>query len=126
MKQGSRANIGRTTKVTGRLQGDGELVVEGRVEGEVTITGHLVVANGGAVVAPVSAADVTIEGGDEGDVSASGAVVVRAGGTLIGAINAGAGVAIEDGARFSGRIDMNVELPSELQAAAAPQASARR
>jgi cytoskeletal protein CcmA (bactofilin family) len=116
MNKGSRGSIGRTTKVTGRLSGDGDLLVEGRVEGELSLKGSLHVAPDGAVVAPVDADDVMVEGSVEGDVTARGAVTLRAGGQLRGAIKADR-VALEDGARYSGRIEMDVELPEELSQA---------
>lgn len=113
MDKGSRGSIGRTARVTGRLTGDGDLLVEGRVEGELSLKGTLHVAPGGAIVAPVDADDVIVEGSLEGDVLARGALTLRAGGLLRGAIKADR-VALEDGARFSGHIEMAVELPEEL------------
>lgn len=117
MSKGSSGSIGRTTKVTGRLTGDGDLLVEGSVDGELTLKGHLHVAAGGSVTAPVEAEAVTIEGTIDGDVHARGAVSLRAGGQLRGTIKADR-VALEDGAKYSGRIEMNVELPDELARAA--------
>ncbi len=113
MSKGSSGSIGRTAKVTGRLTGDGDLVVEGSVEGELSLKGHLHVAAGGSVIAPVEADEVTIEGSIDGDVRSRGPVTLRAGGQLRGAIHADR-VALEDGAKYSGRIEMNVELPDEL------------
>jgi cytoskeletal protein CcmA (bactofilin family) len=126
MKQDTRASIGRTTRVVGRITGTGDLLVEGRCEGEVNVKGHLEVARGGVIDAPVSARDVTIEGGVHGDVTASGAVVLRSEGSIRGAIHCDK-VALEDGAKFTGRIEMNVELPDELGRGhtAAPKASGR-
>src|SRR5687768_15825774 len=113
MKQDTRASIGRTTRIVGRLTGDGDLLVEGRVEGELTLKGHVTVADGGVVAAPLSAGDVTVEGLVDGDVSSRGAVTLRASGAIRGAITA-ARVAVDEGARFTGRIEMDVELPPEL------------
>ncbi len=127
MKQGSTASsgsIGRSTRVVGRITGDGDLVVEGRIEGDVTLGGHLHVAAGGVVAAPVSAADVTLEGTIDGDLVASGSVVLREGARLRGAIRAGK-VGLEDGARFSGKIEMDVELPRELTSPSGPAAQAK-
>ena len=128
MKQDTRAQIGRQTRVIGRITGSGDLLVEGRCEGEVNVKGHLEVARGGQVDAPVTAGDVTIEGGVHGDVTAHGAVVLRAEGSIRGSIRADK-IALEDGARFTGRIDMDVELPDELGRGtahkAAPKASGR-
>ena len=113
MKQDTRAAIGRTTRIVGRLSGDGDLLVEGRVEGEISLRGSLAVVEGGVVAAPVEAADVTVTGTIDGDVTARGAVTLRAGGSVRGAITA-TRIAVEDGARFTGRIEMNVELPAGL------------
>ena len=114
-REPQRASIGRTARVVGRVTGDGDLLVEGRVEGELTLGGLLHVAAGGVVVAPVSAEEVTLEGEVEGDVVARGAVVLRGAAKLRGVIRAGR-VGLEDGARFTGRIEMDVELPRELTA----------
>jgi cytoskeletal protein CcmA (bactofilin family) len=111
------ATVGRGAKIAGRVSGDGDLVVEGRIEGEVTVSGDLTLLPGSVVEAPVNAADVTIDGAIVGDVHARGAVVLRASGSVQGAITTNR-LALEEGARFSGRIEMNVELPAELQAAA--------
>lgn len=127
MKQGSTASsgsIGRTTRVVGRVTGDGDLVVEGRIEGDVTLGGHLHVAAGGVVSAPVSAGDVTLEGTIDGDVSARGNVVLREGARLRGGIQAGK-IGLDDGARFSGKIEMDVELPRELTSAGGAAAPAK-
>lgn len=113
MKAENSAAIGRTTHVVGRLTGDGDLVVEGRIEGEVSLRGHLSVAEGGVVAAPVQATDLTVEGAVDGDVDVSGAVVLRPTGTVRGSIRAQR-VSLEEGARFTGRIEMDVELPEEL------------
>lgn len=120
MKQETRASIGRTTRVVGRLTGDGDLLVEGKIEGELSLRGHLEVAEGAVVTAPIEASDLTVDGTVDGDVVARNGVVLRPTGVLRGAIKASQ-VAIEEGARFTGRIDMDVELPAELSGnAAAP------
>jgi cytoskeletal protein CcmA (bactofilin family) len=125
MKPENSAAIGRTTRIVGRLTGDGDLVVEGRIEGEVTLRGHLTVAEGGVVAAPVSASDLTVDGAVEGDVEVRGAVVLRPTAVLRGAIRAER-VALEEGARFSGRIEMDVELPAELEGGGRAEGSARK
>lgn len=128
MKQDTRASIGRTTRIVGRLTGDGDLLVEGRVEGELSLKGHVTVADGGVVAAPLSAGDVTVEGLVDGDVTSRGAVVLRASGAIRGAISA-ARVAVDEGARFTGRIEMDVELPPELggnESTRAPERAGRK
>lgn len=125
MKQDTRASIGRTTKIVGRLTGDGDLLVEGRVEGELSLRGHLTVADGGVIAAPVSAGDLTVAGMVDGDVEASGVVTVRATGTVRGSIRAPR-IALDEGARFTGRIEMDVQLPAELGGTPAPERTGRK
>jgi cytoskeletal protein CcmA (bactofilin family) len=113
MKKQAQGNIGRTTRIVGRVAGEGDLSIEGSIHGELSITGHAHVASGGDVQAPVQANDVTIDGNVRGDVKASGAVSIGATGALIGAITCDR-ITIEDGAKYAGTIEMDVELPSEL------------
>lgn len=125
MKQDTRASIGRTTRVVGRLTGDGDLLVEGRVEGELSLRGHVTIADGGVVAAPINAGDLTVSGLVDGDVESSGVVTLRATGAVRGSIRA-ARIALDEGARFSGRIDMDVELPAGLGGTPAPERTGRK
>ena len=113
MKKQAQGSIGRTTKIVGRVAGDGDLTIEGSLHGELSISGHVHVAAGGDVQAPVQGGDVTIDGNVRGDVKSSGAVSIGATGALVGAITCDR-IAIEDGAKYAGTIEMEVELPSEL------------
>jgi cytoskeletal protein CcmA (bactofilin family) len=125
MKQETRGSIGKTTRIVGRVTGDGDLLVEGRIEGELTLRGALTVANGGVVAAPVSAGDVTVEGMVDGDVDSRGAVVLRPSGAIRGSIRA-TRIAVDEGARFTGRVEMDVELPAELGGSPAPERTGRK
>jgi cytoskeletal protein CcmA (bactofilin family) len=108
------ARIGSGTRVRGRIHGDGDLVVEGQVEGELAIRGELTIAEGGSVTSEsVEARTVTVAGTLEGDVAAAGPVRLVAGSRVRGNLR-GSAVSIEDGARFSGRLDCEFDLPPEL------------
>jgi cytoskeletal protein CcmA (bactofilin family) len=124
------ARIGSTTRIRGRIQGDGDLVVEGQVEGNVTLRGDLTIAEGGRVeTESVSAHAVLIAGTLEGSVVASGPVRLAPSARVRGNLQ-GSAVAIDDGARFSGRLDCEFDLPPELGGASPgdtrARASARR
>jgi cytoskeletal protein CcmA (bactofilin family) len=112
---GGEAVIGRGARIRGRVGGDGDLVVEGRVDGDVSVSGSLVVEPEGAIVGEVSAASVTVAGGLTGDVTCRGAIVIRAGAQVAGNMG-GSEVALEEGAAFTGRVDAEFELPPELTA----------
>jgi cytoskeletal protein CcmA (bactofilin family) len=111
----SGAVIGASARVRGRVSGDGDLRVEGSIEGDVSLPGGvLVIAEGGSVSAKQIEADtVDIAGTLKGDVRASGAVRILAGAAVKGDI-AGESVSLEEGAEFAGRLDADFSLPAEL------------
>ncbi|MBX3190668.1 MAG: polymer-forming cytoskeletal protein [Labilithrix sp.] len=110
---GGEAVIGRTTRVRGRVSGDGDLVVEGNVEGDISVGGDLTIAEGGRATSTVEAQAVTLRGELEGDVIARGVVHIETGARVRGDVK-GESVAIDEGAEFVGRLDADFELPPEL------------
>src|SRR5262249_30975664 len=98
------ARIGSGTRVRGRIAGDGELLIEGDVEGDISLRGSVTIADGASVASDVEAQNVTIHGKLEGTVSASGHVRVASGSRVRGDLR-GAGVSIEEGAQYAGRLD---------------------
>ena len=120
-RSNAAAVIGASTRIRGRVSGDGDLTVEGTVEGPISLRGDLTVQEGATATSDVEANNVTIAGSVEGEISASGHVRLVAGARVRGNLK-GAGIAIEDGARFSGRIDIDFDLPAELSE---PRAEAR-
>ena len=129
-RDASEARIGSGARVRGRIQGDGDLVIEGHVEGSVTLRGDLTIAEGATVESEsVTAHAVLIAGALEGNLVASGLVRLASGARVRGDVQGNA-VAIDDGAHFSGRLDCEFELPPELggasQGEARVRASARR
>ncbi len=122
---GGGARIGSGARVRGRIQGEGDLVVEGQVEGDLAIRGDLTIAEGASVTSEaVEALSVTIAGALEGDVAATGPVRLVAGARVRGNLR-GSAVSIEDGARFSGRLDCEFDLPPELGGATPSRAGER-
>lgn len=112
------ARIGSGARVHGRIHGDGDLLIEGQVEGDVTLRGNLTIAAGASVTSDVvEARAVTIAGSLEGELSASGPVRLAAGARVRGNVR-GTAVVIDDGARFTGRLDCEFDLPPELGGAA--------
>ncbi len=100
-------------------------MVEGHVEGNLSLRGDLTVAEGATVTSEaVEAYAVTIAGVLEGDVAASGPVRLAPGARVRGNLK-GSAVAIDDGARFSGRLDCEFDLPPELGGASRADARAR-
>jgi len=82
------------------------LIVDGRVEGTVTLSeSRLTIGANANVAADLTAKDVLILGHVNGNVVASGRVELRAGCVMEGDIRA-LRLAVEDNAVFRGRVDL--------------------
>jgi len=97
--------VGESVMVSGRLMGEEELSVKGRVNGELELTKTLVVESSGIIKAEVSVKDAVINGAVVGNVTASERVELTQGGRMVGDIRAPRVVLVE-GASFKGRIQM--------------------
>lgn len=99
----------------GRLTGDGDVTVEGTIEGAVSVTGALIVAAGASISSEdaLQARTAVIAGNVEGGVVAQGNVRLMASARVRGDLK-GAEISIDEGADFQGRIDASFELPAEL------------
>lgn len=112
------ARVGATTRITGRVTGDGNLLVEGRIEGNVALRGELAVADGGAVEADVIEAEsINVAGALDGEIRISGQLFAASTARVRGNV-VGGPLVLEDGARFEGRIDNDFSLPPELEGGA--------
>lgn len=89
----------------GEVRGEDDLIIEGRVEGEVTLKRHLTIETTGVVVANVSTQNITVKGELRGDMTAEDKVEIHNGARVIGNIVAPR-IVIAEGARFKGHIDM--------------------
>ncbi|MBI2896993.1 MAG: polymer-forming cytoskeletal protein [Deltaproteobacteria bacterium] len=110
MATGGTGVIGRGITIRGNLSGSEDLIIEGRVEGTVSLKNHLTIESTGVVVADVDAANLTVNGEVNGNIGASECVIVSGSAKVVGNIRAPR-VIIEDGARFKGGIDMEFDLP---------------
>ena len=107
----AQCTIGSGIVVNGRITGSATVSVSGRVEGTVSLDDELVVEADGVVVADVEAESVSVHGTLEGTVVANDTVHLVAGCAVTGDLRAPR-VIIEEGARFKGNVDMDVQLPS--------------
>ena len=105
-----QCTIGPGIVVNGRVTGDTTVTVSGRIEGTVALEDELVVSEGGVVVADVEAESVSVEGTLEGTVVARDTIRLCAGCAVTGDVRSPR-VIIEEGARFKGNVDMDVQLP---------------
>lgn len=106
-------SIGEGIQIRGSLTGAGELVVRGRIEGQISLSNHLTVEAGGMVVANVEAESITLNGTMHGNIEGAQLVQVNDQAVMQGDIRAQE-VEIADGAQFLGRLEMDVPLPRDL------------
>jgi len=105
--------IGKGIQIKGTLTGSGDLIIEGRVEGQVNLRDHLTIESTGILVADIQSDRLTVNGQLSGNILASEIVSISNSGTVIGDIEAPR-VVIDDGARFKGHIEMDVPLPDDI------------
>jgi len=106
---GGPAVIGASIQVDGALKGDEDLLIEGRVKGNVELKKNSVtIGPRGQVQADIYAHTIYVEGNMEGNLVAAERIVVRKSAQIKGTITAPR-VSLEDGARFNGSIDMDPE-----------------
>jgi cytoskeletal protein CcmA (bactofilin family) len=110
--------IGSKTTVRGQVSGKQDLVVEGRIEGHIRLESHLTVEESGTVEADVQATIATLKGEVRGPVVATRSAVLEATARVAGKVTAPS-ITIADGARFSGEIEMDVDLPAGVVAGTA-------
>lgn len=107
--------IGKTVTVRGTISGGEDLVVEGRVEGTIALERSLLIEPAASVEADIEVGELTLRGDLRGEVRARGPVTIVAGARFDGALQA-ARVVIEEGAAFTGRLEMDIDLPPGLAA----------
>lgn len=107
--QSRPALIGSSIQVEGKIRGDEDLLIAGKVEGTVELKNNSVtIGTSGAVNGDVVAHTIYVEGAMDGNLIASECVVVRKSARVQGSITVPR-VSLEDGARFIGSIDMDPE-----------------
>ena len=105
--------IGKGIMIKGSLTGGGDLVIEGRVEGQIALKNHLTIESTGRVQADIKADELTINGEASGNIDASTKVSISTAAKVSGDIKAPR-VVIEDGAVFNGSVEMDVKLPEDI------------
>lgn len=100
------ASLGPSISLSGNLTGSEDLIIEGSVEGEVTMRDHKVtISQTGTVKADVYGKSICVEGKVDGNLMGDEQVVIRQSGRVRGNVTAPK-VNLENGAKFKGSIDM--------------------
>jgi len=101
------ACLGASIEVKGRISGEEDLQVDGKVEGPVALAGQrLTVGRTGQLNSEVTAREVVVYGKVTGNLRASDRVEIKKDGSVTGDIVTSR-ISIEDGAFFKGRIEID-------------------
>ena len=108
--------IGPTIVVRGKLRSDEDLVIQGRIEAEISSTRLVHVEKEGVVKADLRAASVLVSGLVVGNITAGARLEVTAEGRVVGNVSTPV-LVLQEGARVRG----SVEMPEVEAAMAAPR-----
>lgn len=100
--------LGKGLVFRGELTGEGDLQVQGHLEGKINVSGTVVILEGASIHADVSATEIVVGGVVRGNLSASGRVEVSSTGHLVGDVRSKV-LVVREGAALNGKI--NVEAP---------------
>ena len=112
----SKNVLNSDVEIKGNVKFAGELTLEGKLEGEVTSDGTLIIGETGIVNGNVSAGTVSVRGKVNGNVTARDKIEIKSKAEVFGDIRS-AKLAIEEGVTFVGKTEVN---PNKLAPSAQP------
>jgi cytoskeletal protein CcmA (bactofilin family) len=113
---GGTAFIGEGMTIKGSIHSKQDLFIDGDIDGVLIVENcTLTIGPHGKAVANARAREVDIQGAVTGNVECTGKTTIRASGRLVGDIRA-AGIVIEDGAGFKGKVEI-VNPPDSAESA---------
>jgi cytoskeletal protein CcmA (bactofilin family) len=107
------------------VETDGQLRVDGRLEGSVLRADVIVIGTGATIVGDVTAREIIIGGSVTGNVSATGRVELQATGAVAGDIESSA-ILIQEGGLIQGRLSIHPISSEERLAGASAAPSVPR
>lgn len=100
------ARLGKTVTIRGEVKGSEDLIIDGHVEGAISLAeNRLTIGPNADIKADLVARDILIQGKLKGNVVATGRVELRAGSAMEGDVKA-LRLAIEENAVFRGKVDL--------------------
>ncbi len=123
----TRNFLSTDVEIKGIVKFTNDLVVDGKIEGEITSDGNLTVGENARIKAEIKTATVVIYGKVHGNITAADRVELKASAEVIGDIKAKS-LAIEAGAIFVGKstVGTPAQAVAPAQPATAPQSIANK
>lgn len=102
--------IGPSIRVKGNFHGEGDIVIEGKVEGSVKTNSYLLVGNKAKIIADIEAGDAQIGGEITGNMKIKGYLEITSSARIMGDIETSE-ISIEKGAILNGKCTMTKNHP---------------
>ena len=118
---GTRNILSSDVEIKGTVKFTNDLVVDGKIEGEITSDGSLTIGENARIKAEVKTATVVVYGKVQGNITATDRIELKASAEVIGDIKAKV-LTIEAGAIFVGKSTVGTPAQAPAQAAAQPAA----
>lgn len=104
---GSQSSVvGKTLLIKGEIFSDDEILIEGRIQGNITVKSRVIIGREGVVEADIEAREVVIKGKVTGNIKGSQRVEIVPAGSLRGNIQSPR-VVIADNGLFEGNVEMH-------------------
>ena len=110
-------------EIKGSIKFENDLVVDGRIEGEISSDGSLTVGENARIKAEIKTRSVVIYGKVHGHIEVTDSIELKANAELVGDIKA-ASLSIEPGAIFVGKSTVGTPSLKPQQSASSPAAAA--
>ena len=120
-----RAVLGGGLALRGEISGEGDFHIYGRFEGEIDVSGQVIVAEAAQVDANINAAAIVIAGKVRGNLSATTHLDILPSGVLTGTLKAGSFSAAE-GSSVKGEIWLERAEPARMADAGSSDDEERR
>src|SRR5579864_2212850 len=101
-------NLGPRDVLQGKLEIQGDLKIQGNVEGELKATGDVTIDSTANIQASIEGANVSVRGQVTGNVTAKRRLTLGGSGRLNGDVKVGR-LTVEDGATLNGNVTMSSE-----------------
>lgn len=102
--------LGKDTQINGDFTSEGSVRIDGKIEGNVSVTGMLIIGAAGSVSGDICATSVMVGGEVLGNLTVTDKTELTATAKVLGDIKTSV-IVIDEHAVFQGKCDMNQETP---------------
>lgn len=106
--------IGESVIVEGEFNGHGNIVIEGKLNGNIKTDGHILVGERAEIKANIESDSAFISGKVDGNIKVASSIDIAKSATIKGDIEASS-IAVEAGSKINGNIKMNGSTKKETK-----------